>query len=197
MIGSSPGARLHLVLTSFVAALGLGTVGCEETPAPPAQGGFDVALSDTGSECPLSSHANEVGDFSGDSPSLVTDGAENTTVACTIRAASGGFQVQASIRGDAYLSLDIESISNKQSEETPAKGQLAYTATETGGDTFASPTETPCSFWVDSEAGQYIEAGKAFLSFRCDDVRNVQESCSMVGTFALANCAAEEQPVEE
>lgn len=180
-----------LGLTGLVAA-------CEDPPPPTPAGGFTVAFSQTtGGVCGIASHQNKMGEVLGDGePELVTSGTQDTTTSCTIEAAGGGFSVSASLEGGATVSINVPSISASATEAEPVTGSVSYASTQTAGDVFQSPQATPCEFWIDADAGQYVKAGEAWLTFRCAEVVNEADTCGLSTSYvALRNCAG--APEEE
>jgi hypothetical protein len=176
-------------------ACGLGLVGlvaaCEDPPPPTPAGGYTVAFSQTtGGVCGIGSHQNKMGEVLGTGdPTLITSGTQDTTTTCTIEAVSGGFSVQASLDSGATVTVSIGAISDSTTEAAPATGSISYASSQTAGDVFQSPQATPCEFWIDAEAGQYVRAGEAWITFRCAEVVNENDTCGIsTSYFALRNC---------
>ncbi len=176
-------------------ACGLGLAGllvaCEESPPPTPAGGYTVAFTQTtGGVCAIGSHQSKMGEVLADGePTLITSGTQDTTTTCTITPVSGGFSVQASLEGDATLTINIGSISASQASDAPATGSVSYTSSQTAGDVFQSPQATPCEFWLDTDAGQYVKEGEAWITFRCPQLVNESDQCGLSESFfALRNC---------
>jgi hypothetical protein len=174
------GAFGLLALSGLVAA-------CEDPPPPTQEGAFFVQFTDSGIDCNVANHQQKLGTVGAtDKPELVADGASNTDVVCTVQQAGDNFIVTADLDSAATLQIDIDSISEAQNTQaTGAVGQIKYASSETGGNPYSA---TDCVFWVDTEAGQYLTPGGAWISFDCGAVTSGMESCSVSGYFALKNC---------
>lgn len=167
------------------------SAGCEDTPPPNPAGAFYIDFRDTGAECGLASHEAEMGvvGSSGD-PELVANLDGGAEVSCTVEAASGGFRVSAELDDAPNLRVNVPVISSENTADNPADGSATYASTDTGGDVYASPTDTPCKFWIDAEDGQFVRAGEAWLSFECDAIDNEGFSCALSTSYlAVRNCA--------
>ena len=170
----------------------LGQLGaaCEDPPPPTPAGAYTIAFSQPGGTCSIGSHESKLGEVgaSGD-PTLVTSGDKNSTTDCTIETASGGFKVTARVAGSANLSISIPSISSQSTQAEPADGTVSYASSQTAGDVFSSQGGTPCRFWVDTEAGQYVKAGEAWLTFECPEIDSEANVCKISTSYvAVRNC---------
>jgi hypothetical protein len=87
---------------------------------------------------------------SGD-PELIPNLQGGAEVTCTVEAASGGFRVSAELADAPNLRITIPVLSTENTADNPADGSATYASTDTGGDVYASPPETPCKFWLDLE----------------------------------------------
>lgn len=183
----------------FVAVFALSAAGCEDTPPPNPAGAFYLDFRDTGAECGLASHEAEMGvvGSSGD-PELIPNLHGGAEVTCTVEAASGGFRVSAELADAPNLRITIPVLSTENTADNPADGSATYASTDTGGDVYASPPETPCKFWLDAEDGQSVRAGEAWLSFECDAIDNEGFSCALSTSYvAVRNCAGASPEEEE
>lgn len=171
-------------------AASLLSIGCEETPPPNPAGATRVTFRDTGAECSLASHESEIGVVgSSGEPELVPNGQQDAEVACTVEAASGGFHVIAELDQAPNLRVSVPVLSTENTEDNPATGSAAYVSTDTGGDLYSSPPETPCEFWIDPDAGQFVRAGEAWFAFSCDAINSEGATCAIGTSYvAVRNC---------
>lgn len=166
-------------------------IACDDPVPPTPEGGFFVQFTDTGIDCNINNHQKELGTVGATGkPELVADGANNAEISCTVEKSGGGFRVVADLSGSATtLQIDIDNLAESQNAaDNAATGQVKYASSDTGGNPFSTPQGQECTFWVDTEQGQYIEAGGAWFSFNCATVINGQESCGVNGFVALKNC---------
>lgn len=187
------GACGLLVFAGAVAA-------CEDPPVPTHQGGFFVQFTDSTPSCNIMNHQRMLGTVGQTGkPELISDGAGDATVVCTVKKAGSGFIVEADLETSSpktVLKLQLDSLSDTQATEADgALGQLQYASPETTANVYAAPPSNQCVFWVDTAQGQYIKPGEAWFSFLCPSVMRGMEDCKVQGFVALKNCTG--LPTEE
>lgn len=170
-------------------------IACDDPPPPTQTGAFFVQFTDTGIDCNVANHQQTLGSVGETGkPELVADGSNDASVTCTVKSGGGGFVVSTELDGAAVLQIDIGKLSEENTAMNPALGQVKYASSETGGNPFSTPQGGECSFWIDTEKGQYIKAGEAWFSFDCATVIKGSESCSVSGYVALKNCTGVPEP---
>ncbi len=179
------------------AFLSLTAVACEDPPPPTQTGAFFVQFTDSGIDCNVANHQEVLGAV-GDTgkPELVADGASNSGVVCTVKSAGGGFIISADLDAAATLQIDVPTLADTNTIDAPATGQIKYASSQTGGDVYSTPQDAQCTFWIETEKGQYIKPGEAWFAFDCDRVINGPEACSLNGYVALKNCTGLPEPEE-
>lgn len=192
-------ARVRLVSLALAASCGvfcvLPTVGCS-SPVPPTSKGAWLVTFSSGlqtSKCAVNQHNATVGQIDksqrGDE---VTDALDGASVSCTVQG-SGPYKVQASAsQSGKSLSFSIAAIDKSATAAKPATGNLSYSSPNTAGNGYVNASDTPCKFWFESGTGEDVSAGKVWLAFSCDAVRDDghDSTCAIKSGYAIfENCS--------
>jgi len=149
-------------------------------------------LRDTGPDCPLATHEAELGTVAGTgTPDLVSNGENAAEITCTVQASGSAFTVSATLDEAANVRISTV-LSADNTADAPADGSVTYASTNTGGNVY-STAATPCKFWIDTDAKQFVRAGEAWFTFSCDDIENQGHVCGLDDSYvALRNCTGAE-----
>ena len=189
-------ARLGFASLALVTSCGLfAAMGCS-SPVPPTPKGawvVTVGVGTTSSACHINQHNAQVGvvgkNERGDE---VTDALDGASVSCTVQG-SGSFKVQGSAsQSGKSLSISIGSIDSSATPDKPATGSLSYASSNTAGNAYVNPTATPCKFWFEPKTGESVAAGKVWLAFACDAIRDDghDSTCAVRSGYAIfENCS--------
>jgi hypothetical protein len=187
-------ARLGFAALALASTLGLfAAAGCSSPVPPTPKGAWVATISRPSSACSINQHNTQVGvvgkSTRGDE---VTDALDGASVTCEVTG-SGTFKVSASAsQAGKSLSISIGSIGKGATVDSPATGSLSYSSPNTAGNGYVSPAATPCKFWFEPKTGQDIAAGKVWLSFSCEAIRDDghDSTCSLPSGFAIfENCS--------
>src|SRR5512139_2176168 len=169
------GAFGLVVLSGVVAA-------CDDPPPPTQEGAFFVQFTDSGIDCNVANHQEKLGTVGAtEKPELVADGASNAGVICTVKKAGDNFIIDAELDGAATVQVEVTLSEAQNTQMNGALGQVKYASSQTGGNPYSTPQDNQCVFWVDTEAGQYLQPGGAWFSFDCPSVISGTEACSVSG----------------
>jgi hypothetical protein len=194
--------RMRFTCCAGLIALGLVAAACDDPPPPNPAGAFQINFRDAGAECALASHDAALGVVqSGGDPTLVSNGENGASIACTVEATSGGFRLDLELDDAANVRVSVPVLSDENTLASPALGTLTYVSTDTGGDVFSSPADPQCNFYVDTEAGQFVRAGEAWFTVQCPELNSEANVCGLNNSYiAVRNCigaTAEEDGEEE
>lgn len=182
--------RFSAACVAGLVTLGLGAAACDDPPPPNPAGAFEINFRDAGADCALASHIAELGvvQANGD-PTLVSNGENGAAIKCTVEAASGGFRLDLDLDDLANVRVSVPVLSEENTLTNPATGTLTYVSTDTGGDVFSSPADTPCNFFVDTDAGQFVSAGEAWFTVQCGELNSEANVCGLNNSYiAVRNC---------
>lgn len=169
------------------------TLGCEETVPPIPQGAFLVNFVDSGADCPHMSHKGVMGVVSQTARTTVlVNNVQGAEVACSVTGKDlGPFKIDANLKfsGTEILTFNVASIDSKATEAAPAKGNVGFASIVTG-DFFSS--QMPCDFYIEPGGGEAVKPGAAWLSFKCPNMVESNNTCSLNESYVLVeNCTQE------
>ena len=175
----------------MVAAGGALSAGCDDPPPPNPAGAFLINFRDSGAECSLASHDAALGTVgaSGD-PELVPNGQDDSSVECRVEPSGSAFRVSLDLDAGATGVVQVNvTLSADNTPDAKATGTVIYASKDTAGNAYSSPSATPCEFWVDPDAGQFVRAGEVWLSFSCSTLSASGQTCALAESYAAArNC---------
>jgi hypothetical protein len=190
--------RTHLGFATLALAATCGlfaAMGCSSPVPPTPKGAWTVTFfsGQKTSACHINQHNAQVGVIGqsqrGDE---VTDALDGASVSCEV-SGGGPFKVQASAsQSGKSLSFSISSLSKSATEANPATGSLSYASPNTAGNAYVNTGDTPCKFWFVPSTGEDVAAGKVWLAFACDAVRDDghDSTCGIKSGFAIfENCS--------
>jgi hypothetical protein len=188
-------ADILRLASGLLGSLSLVLVGCEDPPPPTPAGAFALQFR-AGGSCGPETHNEGIGQVGriGD-PDLVSNGANDALVECTVEKAGAGFNVTARLKDVTNLTLSVKGLSAENADEaTAATGSISYSSPDTSAEPYAS---ADCKFWVDAQE-QYVKAGAAWFSFICEEVTGDGDTCEVDNGFvALKNCLGTSEEEEE
>ncbi len=189
-------AHLGFVTLALAASCSLfAAMGCSSPVPPTPKGAWQVTFF-SGAEtsaCHINQHNAAVGVISkntrGDE---VTDALDGASVSCTVQG-TGGFKVQGSAsQSGKSLSISIGSLSKSATVDQPATGSLSYASPNTAGNAYVNTSDSPCKFWFEPSTSQDVSAGKVWVAFACDAVRDDghDSTCGIKSGYAIfENCS--------
>lgn len=170
--------------------VGLFLLSCSDPVPPTPRGAVSVSFVDTGIDCAHAGHNTEIGKVGPASKDqVIVDGTNDADINCTVRVAGDGFSVEATAtQKDKALTIIIDKLTAKNTEEAPATGGIAYTSAKTV-DSYLNATGSPCEFYVIPPA-QGVAAGRVWLSFKCPVVEAEGSVCQISQGYAIfENCS--------
>ncbi len=186
---------MRSIPASFRLALGFGSVvagaavvfpGCgEEVPIIP-RGAWYIEFQDSGSKCEVAYHKANVGTVGSQGElELKANGSDSADVACSVKAAGGGYAVTGEVtyKGQ-YLGVEVANLKKDATFEAPATGRIDL---QTGTTAEAYSSSDCIVYFVDD---QLVDKGKVWASFQCPTIVGPNEStCEIVqGYFAFELC---------
>ncbi len=183
---------MRLLALTLLVGLGISfsAIGCSDPVAPIPEGGWSLAFQHTSATCNIQAHNSGVGQVSQDGQTvLATDGIDNASVTCTVKAASGGtFDVQGSaLKNGLSLGLTVKGLSKSATKDAPVMGIVSYVSPTTA-DIFTSPQDAPCEFYFIDGTKESIAAGNVWVAFNCPKIADTNNVCSLTGYAKFQNC---------
>jgi len=185
---------MRFVLAAFsVAAVAVIASSCSEAVPASADGAyFLTTIQNDPQACMIAGHTVQVGAIDAqEKKTVLTDGTDKTKVSCTVLNATAPFDVHAvlddSLKTGNYFEMLIPAISASNKVDSPAAGNVIFSAPYTAGNAFSGA----CNFYFEGKEG--VDAGKIWVSFQCDGLTFGMSTCPLKQGYAIfENCLTED-----